>query len=435
MGAERVTGSKSTVTRIDERTIRKVYRTLPPEPGLDPVIHKPAFPQPDYVRFGREAGMLRVLSDIPDGERLTPQFYRAAGTSALEMEYIPDPTVREALSGILKDKGTLHDHGYPDVVQQIPVHVAAIHRQLEQHREELLQRVRGNSGMSYLRFRSKRNEWRRLERYIQTIVYSMSPDLEGIRAEGRRHPSIHTYGKITDYIRTKGITLRELMDSFATEAFTLLYDAENPKPTKRAFLQGTVRIVAGDLGPQHLCVTGRYFDLDNARIASPVVDLTSALYNVFTQPVTEAQEIDLLGLSMVYLEHFLERTPTEEERRKFTARLTTARLRETIRLFAADCRLTIGELRHLTRGHPTYDALNDEQLRPQLLQTSFVDGFNAFLQFWRTSSSGILDPADALIVYDQMAGVLALLEKTRVLQGATSANTLESLEAIVAGKR
>jgi hypothetical protein len=428
-------GAKSEVLIGDDR-VRKTYRSADQRRSLieDPILRVNSSKNPPRYYYRKEGRVLDTLSEIPDEDRLSPKLYaRDDPALTLEMERIVGQTYRDILTQ------TLNSGGDPiRAIEDIPQLVAGIHKQLNSCQAELINADNKDWGHHGLKMRGLDEERSRVWHYLRAIIYSMSLDSEMVDLrESQEVDRAKANRKIREYLSKKGIEEIDFTNRFVERNALLLYGTTQFDLKGRALLSsGRLSVVHGDLGPQHIFKSGRYIDLDEARLASPEIDLVSALYNVFTSPKNEEQELRMIEVSFKYLQEMLGREPSAQERAAFLTRMVESRLKDiSLRLFAADCKSTVGKLRELTEGHPDYDTVPDDKLRETLLRQTFVEGLPTFFDFYtRGAGKEVLNrgaPDLAHMLYDQMIGIKGVFDKTRVFEGIADGKTVYRLERLL----
>jgi len=445
--------TKSKVKYIGEDRIRKTCISSSGRGWQDPVLSASSTCKPAKYYFRKQVKFLGALNEIPDGERLPPKLYSTDDNDlSFEMERIVGKTLREEYIEALASP----DQNIIDVSKDVPRQVAAIHYQLNWQKDDmgrtyqrkLLDEVRWGNTIG-LKTRSNIYEREKVWHYLRTIIYLMSPDkrVAKIRDRARKFrlkknrpqtkPLKIINRDLIVYLDNKGIDSVESTTRFVNRHNLILYDTDDPgKKVDCLLKKRDLMIVTSDLGPHHF-VDGRFFDLDEARLGAGVIDLVSALYNIYTYKFSPGQEIDLMELSFGYLEEMLGKEPSKEERMKFVAKVNEQRLYEGLRLFAADCKASIPELRRFTRGIPKYDKLSDRVLRQEFLQDFFVDGLQPWIEFWsRHSGWSILsDYSEKHLSGQQFREVEGHLMDTGVFEGISDPEIIEGLEDILSNNK
>jgi hypothetical protein len=439
VSGDNVISRKSNVTFLENGRVRKVYQPYSGQNDgvTDPILSANSSKKPESYYFRKEAGILETLTAEINRANLLPPYLHARYDSELklEMERILGSTFRDKFVEALQEgRDVLR------VVEELPYMVADIHRQMSSVSSQLLENVSWKSsskgGCTYgLKLRSKDDERNRIWHYLRAVIYSVSPECEEFREKASSGSKRGVLNRsITAYLANKGIVQRDLTEKFVDRDFQIMYGTKNPEKDKDKLLaSGKLVIVQGDLGPQHIFESGRFIDLDEARLSVGETDLVSALYSIFTSPFTDEHELRLVEASMGYLENTLGRDPNTEERAAFLSRLVEGRIKEGLRLFAADCKAPVDKLREITSGHPEYDQIPDHELRQHLLKRSFIDGLQRFLNFYARGAGrrALVNAPDSDVLYDQLRCVEDVFQKTKVFEGIGDIRVVGRLEKLL----
>lgn len=437
---------------IDEKNGIVTKQYIIPETGkggyfgssADPILGTKSYLGIPSHYFQKEAKALEALSNISDGQRLSPKLLEMDEESlTIRMERITGKTFREiGIEALESGKDPVN------AMREIPLLVAAIHRQLQEYQKPLIKAVQWKSAHGRrqgLRVRSLEEERARTWHYLRTIVYSFSPDLVELKKQTEEYTQNSSISmseqrkkinaEIKEYLHKQGINSESFIKDLVNRDHQLLYGVSDPHREEEHLLkEGRLVIVHGDLGPQHLYTNGKYIDLDEARLAIREGDLVSALYNTFASPLaTPEKEVGMIEVAFNYLQETLPKEVPPEERATFLARVVESRLKESIRLFAADCKASQAQLKEFTKGLHVYKNIKDEDLRRAVLEETFVKGLQHFLQFY-TSGEGfkvLSSMKDSQLVYDQLSAVQYFFMKTRIFEGLSDLGILTRLERLL----
>lgn len=453
-------GVKGHVELLDQ-TVRK---TAFPEYKYkaDPVLRSSSSREAPLRGHYVEAGILRALVPIPDGERLVPRLlHQDHRRYLIEMERLFSPSYHQrATEALVREKDPLA------LFEPVPGQVAKLHRQLYEHYSEIQREL----GFRYqLRMRGTEELLARVGHYLRVIIYSTCPDLKELRLhngkETRRilaevknrygttdspqtrrafkqrmsHLREEARARINTYVADKYRDPQEIKDNFVDRHNQIMYGTKKPEDQQERFLsERRITVLQGDLGPKHLLINGQAFDFDEAYLGPGELDLSPALFNLFTLTHGEGngykeREVKLAEMSLTYLSTILEREPTKEETTAFFVRSGEARLYTMLRWLAAECKAQTHDLRNLVVGDPRFSGKADAELRYQLIDV-LSKNLQSFLDFWQKEVWSALREEDLEIAHslsDQCAGLERLLLRTHVFDGAGDPQIVRELESLM----
>ncbi len=442
-------GATSRVTRKNGSLI-KVYERSPVQ-VKDALLRTGSDHRSERYFWRKEGHFLRTLNVVPDQEfryvpRLLGQSGRHEEPPYVEMETFDGLTYRDMIVDALQ-KG-----GDPiDLLCDLPEQIAKLHRQVNRYQKELLSPVDGSRPQkSVIKLRSFEERRTRVWHYFRAIVYSCSPHDEVVRLRQRGSSGEVEPGTLNRdlkfYFRKKGIDPMNLTGDFVRREYELLYGKAKPHTSAKKLLRdGRLQVINGDLGPQHVFDDGRAIDWDEVRLGAGIEDFVSAAFNMFTYPRggdAKEREFRLMSLGLQYVAEMKGEELTETERRQATYAIVAARLAEMLRIFAADCKASEPELQRLVEGHPIYDGLPIEVLRPKLLEDLFIEGLVPFVDFYRRGEGN-----RALLSEDsklrggrtkldwQLEAVESALDTTDVFEGFHDTEVLGNFQRLLRGSQ
>jgi hypothetical protein len=346
-----------------------------------------------------------------------------------------------------------------------------------------------------LKLRSWNEERNRLWNYMRTIIYTLSPDSEMSqlrevsrnrlkkaislrRDEAAKKLKYNKNGDnselvinqeltrlikddlilirrdansgIKKYLDHNGITNRDF-DSFVNRDYEILFCAKR-KGNKVLVDREKMQIIHGDLGPQHIYLETdgdelslgklvdmidskdskfRVIDYDEARLDVGEVDLSAAMYNIFTSPSTPEEEIKMISFAIDYFDQVSEKKLNEEESASRTIITAECRLKNFQRLLAADCKASIDELRRYVGGHTGYEDLPDEELRSKFIKEELLEKLEHLLNFYQRGSGRDPRLPHSNLFYQQLNFVEKTLTLTNIFKGAEDNSIVGDLESIL----
>jgi len=415
MASDKLMVSKSKVSYDEDNKVTKEYKRVVGS-SRDPLLYISSSNKPPIHYFRKERSLLEVFNDVEGS--LLPKLYswdngitpygkgKKGRSPSITIECIKGPTFLDLINSAIVD---YHNSGKSSnlnsIISEIPVKIATLHKQMSAYHSELrndLVWYPGRSMRSGLKLRSVDEEKGRQWNYWRAITYTMCDDpfMRNLRSKVRRKKGNQKQNTgaanrdIKKFWARLGLDTLKLKQSSVDHLFTILYGGihnnliKNPTKSKsiiEGFIKdGVLMPIHGDLGPQHLFANGRVIDFDEARLGSGVEDLVAGLYNMHTFPTDDGvfSESHLLKISRKYLEAMLERNPTEEEELDFYTKIGAAQLRSLDRIFAADCRAPVAQLRQFVTGNPDYLDVPDNQLRHKILTNIFSNRYRRFLDDW-----------------------------------------------------
>lgn len=264
-----------------------------------------------------------------------------------------------------------------------------------------------------LRPRNFSEELQKMRNYFEVILYRTSDEFTQYRISKHIRPNKqvnpityrHAVRKaINEYLSEKGIDLNSIVRAFAEDYWNVVYGLESsaeksPKLPeknelgllKRSYQSGLINIIHGDFFPQNVFKLPKEYpakvkicDTVDMRIDSRSIDLVSALYNLDTNPHTVEEEVRNLELIKNYVNGVAAEEGIKLDLGNFIAITQITRLRQAIRLFAVDCRLTLPQMEtycpkiSLTKSDIT---TTDQQGEEKFLETMFIDTFQKFTDY------------------------------------------------------
>ncbi len=363
--------------------------------------------------FNRESGILRGLN-LLDG-LVTPELFHIDKKSlAIYMELLRGKTYQTKM---LMDPSRAN---VDTLTGELVDHLSDLHlacdAQLEGIAKASGQIRRG--GANYLRRRGVEEEVYRWDNYFKRIVYNLSPDFQDYcdqhNIELGAVGSKQVNRALRSFLESKEISLRdEVMELVSLNTSMVGTD---------------VGFVSGDFGPHNVfsATEGRPYriiDLDKSRIASPHIDLVTAVYHIGRYPFKAASEPNSLGLAARYFGNI---GKTDNLQHRLGA-FVSSRLKENVRLFSVYCNMDKKEMRKFLGGSRLsgeYSSLSNGELRAKLLDDLFGEHFAEFFDYYRPGRGEGwalvfqgLDNDDKNSMARQLSIVENIFTKSGILQG------------------
>lgn len=282
------------------------------------VLSGPSYSKTDISYFHKEAALLEALADtriVPPIRAVIPDYLsivmdRVDGVqfSKKLLEIERDETItskdKEVKKNALRERLLEHLVDFYDQTENLSNRtVNGLFNYVKNDAQ--LTRYSINS-FPYLALRTFEEENTRLRHYLFKLVYGGSEEFKNNHPQfygvGNipREPSkrkvlwIQAKKEVKDYLMTKGINFNEFSNNFQRLYDDIVFSVnDNSGKLKKLSLSeklhsGKLRMIHGDFGPHNvLYVSGKLgfiVDFNECRIANPHVDVSLALFNLYSNP-------------------------------------------------------------------------------------------------------------------------------------------------------
>ncbi len=366
--------------------------------------------------YRREALLLEWASQAS----LVPEYLgRDDDKLEITLAYLPQQTYHQAVqSGLLSSA---------EATGEMVRKLAAVHTHFNQSLAAVRERL--VEGGTQLRPWTKETEIKRWVRYLETIVFYESTDLEQYLKDRSIDPTVLKPKNVRKHVRSfltqRGINLQQRVDDFMVRDALLregesTFVWEEAKPSNMFYFPDEKRT----------CV----IDFPRARLgAGSDTDLVNVLYHVPREFHLE-DELSSVALAKEYFG--LMGIPPEEQPVR-VARLVAARVKEALRLYANYSQKTVFEIEKMTapEGSIPLDPAaldpahysNGSSTKDDFLNKMFGSTFQHLFDYYRFRSgegwtivmeeNPSLSPEKKKLIRDQLVCVEDILRESGVLMG------------------
>lgn len=379
-------------------------------------------PYPQIYYFRKEVNFLNALQRTyaEGGKVFTPLAYD--GTECVRdnkgrynkleiiMDYIPGSTYMDLIKQADSKEQIFK------ILKEATHQIIDFHHYLKKHQDKLIREVSWgrNIPTQGIKFRSADKEREKLWHYLRAIIYFESSEFrERFSYERTSIGSINN--AVKDYLYSKNIDSIKFTKEFIDRKRRILYNRSygGKIPLDKLLREGTIGIVNGDLGPQHIFEDGRFIDFDEVRLDLGEVDLVSTLYNTHLGLLNTKDESKLRDIALEYLDGMGKSDTLGEER--FFTRITQLRLEDRIRLFGISCKYMPEQIQKFTSGNQEYENLNDEEFKRKYLDNVFIKELQKFLDFYsRGEGLHQLENSTRKLMVEQLNNIEYFFNLTKV---------------------
>lgn len=352
--------------------------------------------------FQKVSRIYAFSASLPPEERFTPDLIGVhPGSLSIVSERVPYDNFRSYF---------LHGNSKRRKTEELVDALIALHGTFGHNLKELYTSLQWGSFRKKtfgLRIRRAEEESSRLQEQLRTIVYRCSEGFADYSQFKHRKGHWRTSQVIDEYLEKEGINLKRFISEFLGTHSRLVYGEErlslveslyynrSVERVLEEYQNGKITIIHGDFNPQNIFVlppesrnTVLVCDPQEMRLDQRHIDLVSAIYNIYNAPKQAQFEPDSLELIKRYVQGVKDSEGIDLGLEGFLVETLETRLKEVIRLFAADCRFTIPQIKEYVTGLSEFELRNEDQLRTHFLQTMFVDNLGTFSDYVLGEGSG-----------------------------------------------
>ncbi|GEM_PF-5037304 len=371
--------------KFGQITSERVYTS-----GTVGVLSGPSYFKPERSYFEKEAALLNVLSQ----SRIVPPIYAIVPENlSIVMGHVEGVAFSKKLLDIdnlpVNETFTLRDKEVKKnaLRERLLDHLVEFYNQTEDLSDKArhgLSRYDHGGGKliryivpscSYLALRSSEEEDIRIRHYLLKLVYGGSEEFKNnhpqfygvanIPPESHKRKEMWNQAKkdVKAYLNTKEINFNEFSQRFQQLYDDILFSEKDSKGNLQSLSllnklnSDKLLVIHGDFGPHNVLYSpgklGTILDFNECRIASPQIDISLALFNLYSNP-TESRVPRLIEYFWNNQKSVQRAYPSFPD---FLAGCIATRVLQSLRIASCNFDYDSSDVERFVVGHPTFHGL------------------------------------------------------------------------------